>query len=293
MEDPVVEVGVEPVVPAEPVVAPVVPVEEPVGLKPDPIDTRVPYQRFREVQTERTHLSRQLEELRPEVEQLRGKSSTLEEQIRKLDAENIAKQRVIDVINGDDELYGRVRERMTERGHTPTSDAAVRRAPPQTVVTRLDDETQKAVMEAANFSRSMRDREEANAVRGRDEATRRELESRVTGLLKKNGYPESTFQRTVPFAMRQIIAMAQSLPGQGDLDDVEHLFAEFHRDQLSLHQALNESVIRGKREDSKVPPSATGGGQPVHVAPEPPPLGSDDVRAQALAFLKRDAGWGA
>jgi hypothetical protein len=256
-------------------------------VTPDP--DAVPYERFREAQTERTRYRRELDTLRPELDQLKGKATTLEQQLAQVAAERDDFRAVVDVLRDNPDLYDEVKQRLNGggAGARPNPPAAPQRpvAAPATIA-GLDKDVVRDIHEAARFARSLQERE----ARQREIQELTHLETRVKGsigeILTKAGYPPEALEKAVNIVLPYVVQEGQRRFGEDATEaDVPFLTRQWLNNQAQLEQARSQGRIRDKQQAAALPPAVPAGGAP-HVSARPPTLDSPDVREQALRFLE-------
>lgn len=253
-----------------------------------PVDDRVSWRKHREVREEARNARRLADERGRELEQYRGRASTLEEQIRRSSQELEDHRSVVQALRDNPDLYESLKQRLNGGEEQPERTPAARAKGPVTVAS-LDQETMALVKEAAQYAKSQKEREAAAAKQRELVETRTILKESVTDLLKKAGYQERTFGKLVPHVMRDIVALAHELPGEGSLEDIPFLFNEWLGVQAELDQERTATRIAAKTNDARIPPSMPGGGV-TQAAPKASALDTEDTRNRALDVLKK-GGW--
>lgn len=252
------------------------------------VDDRVPYPRFRQVQTEATQIRRQMAQQRQEYDTLRGRTGALEEQLRQRDEELGDHRALAEIVRSDPDLYETVRQRI-ETAQRTGGGAPVRQAPaasgngPEPDWLRTVRENNDFIKEER--ARLQTDREQANKQR-----LYTTVHDTVTGLLKQNGYHQN-LEKLAPRVIDFIVARGETMfEDTGTLEDVPWLFNQWLEGQALAEQARSTDRIAAHTA-SAARPSPVPAGPMAPAGAKPIAVGDPRIREQAERLL-RGAGWG-
>jgi len=251
------------------------------------VDDRVPYPRFRQVQTEATQYRRTLAQQRAEYDQLRGRAGALEEQLRQRDEELGDHRALAEIVRSDPDLYETVRSRIET--HTRAGGGRPAPAPAQRSPTNGEPEWLSAVRENNQFIREERARLQAEREQTHKERLYSTVHGQVSGLLKQHGYSQNV-EKLTPRVIDFIVARGEAMfDDTGTVEDVPWLFNQWLEGQSLAEQARATERIAAHKADAARPAPVPANVMPPAGA-KPFAVGDARIREQAAKVL-REAGW--